>query len=177
VVRNAWRRAAAIAWAEPERSITLTLLADEGDPDPWQTCRRRTWLTRRGIQRLGYDPGEWVVHIEPNPRETGFHGHLWHHGPRIPKEVLQSAAHSAGAGWSRIEKIRTQKGVAAYGLKGLGYGLKGTEDSAPEYLRLNGGRLTHQSRGFFRGLSVREAERQAFSSKDGDRDEWQVHFA
>jgi hypothetical protein len=128
------------------------------------------------LARMGVDPGEWVIHVEPNPKETGFHGHAWHRGDFIPKAALQAASHAAGAGWTRIEAIRTAKGASAYGLKGLGYGLKGTTDgSAAEYLRVNGGRLTHQSRGFFGGLPVREAERQAVS-EDGECDVWQVVY-
>lgn len=174
ILRNAYRRAAAIAWAEPQRALTVTLLAGPGDPDPWQTARRRWNRTREYLKRLSVDPGEAVVHVEPNPKGTGFHGHIWQHGPSpIPKAALQEAAHRAGAGWSRVESIRSRKGAGAYGLKGLGYGLKGTSDGPDEYLRVNGRRLTHQSRGFFRGHSVREAERLALG---GARDEWALCY-
>lgn len=162
--RNAWRRSAAILLSRPERSITLTLLADAGDQDPWQTARRRYRRTREWLKRAGVDPGEWVVHVEPNPKATGFHGHIWQHGRPIPKRALQEAAHHAGCGWSRIEKVRALEGAAAYGLKGMGYGLKGVDGSGTEtYLRVNGDRLTHQSPGFFRTpeggrLPVRQAE-------------------
>ena len=170
---NARRRSAAIAWANPQRAITITLLAPAGDSDPWQTARRRWNRTREYLKRAGVDPGESVLHVEPNPRGTGFHGHVWQRGARpIPKAALQEAAHRAGAGWSRIERCRSTAGASAYGLKGLGYGLKGTTDGPAEYLRVNGGRLTHQSRGFFRGESVRDAERLAV----GSGDEWAVCF-
>jgi hypothetical protein len=165
-VLNARRRSAAIAWAEPRRAITVTLLADAGDEDPWQTARRRWNRTREYLKRLSIDPGETVLHLEPNPKGTGYHGHVWQHSDSpIPKVALQEAAHRAGAGWTRIEAIRSRRSAGAYGLKGMGYGLKGvTEESPREYLRVNGGRLTHQSRGFFRGLGVRDAEREASGS-------------
>ncbi len=162
--RNAWRRSAAILLAVPERSITITLLADAGDSDPWQTARRRYRRTREWLKREGVDPGEWVVHVEPNPKQTGFHGHIWQHGRPVPKRALQEAAHHAGAGWTRIERVRALAGAASYGLKGMGYGLKGVAgESTATYLHVNGGRLTHQSPGFFRSqdvarLPVRQAE-------------------
>ncbi len=170
VVRNGYRRAAAIAWANPERALTITLLARAGDPAPWQTCRV-TWKTiKRNLKRLGVDPGQEVLHVEPNPKGTGYHGHLWQWGAFMPKEALQEASHRAGAGWTRVESIRSRQNAAAYGLKGLGYGLKGVQadDSAAEYLRCNGGRLTHQSRGFFRGLPVRKAEQEASGVSKGE---------
>lgn len=157
---NALRRASAIAWARPERAILITLLAKSDEPDPWPLVQRRKELIRRNLRRLDVDPGEWVLHVEPNPRETGYHGHIWQHGSFIPKAALQTAAHRAGCGWTSVNQIRTRN-VGAYGLKGLGYGLKGVQEevTGTEYLRVNGSRLTHQSRGFFRGVGVREAER------------------
>jgi hypothetical protein len=175
--RLAWRRSLAIGLANPERAITLTHIARESDPDPWQVARRRYARTREWLARMGQDPGEWTVHVEHNPKDTGFHGHIWQHGPKIPKAALQEAAHRAGGGWSRIEYIRTRQAVGAYGLKGIGYGLKGVdaEQGPAEYLRNNGGRLTHQSRGFFRSedgvtLGVRAAERVALAKMLGGGD-------
>jgi hypothetical protein len=161
----------------PERALTLTLVAPQGDPNPWATAQRNIAVIRRNLGRLGVDPGEWVTHIEPNPKGTGFHAHIWQHGSRIPKQLLSEAADRAGTGWTRIERIRATASASRYGLKGLGYGLKGTTDSPAEYLRVNGGRLTHQSRGFFRGLPVREAERRAIEDRTGgDPQRWVIHW-
>jgi hypothetical protein len=177
VVRNAWRRAAAIAYSRPEREIRLSLVADEGDPDPWPTVRYRINKTREYLKRFGLDPGQWVIHVESNPENTGFHAHVWQHGPsKLDKDALDQAAFRAGAGLTRVRKVRSQVGVAGYGLKGagaMGYGLKGSEDDPLEYLRLNGGRLTHQSRAFFRSegnarLNVRSAERHALRAMLGE---------
>ena len=164
-------RAAAIWYSRPRRAIRVSLVADPGDPDPWPTIRRRMNRTREWYKRLtGDDLGEWVYHAEMNPRETGFHAHAWEHGARkVDAPALDLAAHRAGAGWCKVETIRNPGGVGAYGLKGiggLGYGLKGADSDPLEYLRLNGGRLTHQSRGFFRrqdgrAVGVRQAEQGA----------------
>lgn len=172
---NAWQRALAIAWAKPERAITLTLVARAEDEDPWQTSRRTVNRWREWIKRLGGDPGQTIVHVEPNPRETGYHAHLWQHGSRIDFALSDAAARRAGCGWVHVEAIRNGSGVGAYGLKGLAYGLKGVNAGQSEYLRVNGGRLTHQSRGFFRGLGVREAERQA--GNDSGVSPWRVQWA
>lgn len=179
--RNAWRRSAAILLAKPERSITITLVADAESADPWATARRRVNRTREFLLRQDVDPGQWVTHVEPNPKATGYHAHIWQHGPKIGKDALQAAAHQAGAGWSRIERVRSQLGAAGYGLKGMGYGLKGVkDDGAAEYLRVNGGRLTHQSREFFRAadgrpIAVRVAEVlgvRALLGETGDSGTW-----
>ena len=172
VTRNAWRRAAAIAFSRPEREIRISLVADEGESDPWRTARTRINRTREYLKRFGQDPGEWVSHVESNPRLTGFHAHVWQHGPvKLDKDALDQAAFRAGAGLTRVRKVRSEVGVASYGLKGvgsMGYGLKGADGDPMEYLRLNGNRLTHQSRGFFRSpvgatLPVRGAERAALA--------------
>lgn len=174
--RNAWRRAAAIAHARPARAIRISLVADEGDSDPWPTARYRINKVREYLKRWGLDPGEWVSHVELNPALTGYHAHVWQHGPRkLDKDALDQAAMRAGAGWCKVERVRSVVGAAEYGLKGIGgmgYGLKGAETDAAEYLRLNGGRLTHQSRGFFRSktgttLGVRAAEADALRALYG----------
>jgi hypothetical protein len=80
--------------------------------------------------------------------------------------------------FARINKIRTQQAAASYGLKGLGYGLKGAmaTETRATYLRENGRRLTHQTRGFFLGpdghpAPVRDAER-AVSALGKDPGPW-----
>jgi predicted RNA polymerase sigma factor len=84
----------------------------------------------------------------------------------------------------RINKVRSVVGVSRYGLKGvaaMGYGLKGVTQ-LDAYLELNGGWLTHQSRGFFRSdagrtLSVRGAEQRAvelFTGNPERHGSWQV---
>lgn len=164
-------RAAAIWYANPRRAIRVSLVADEGDPNPWPTIKQRMNRTREFYKRItGHSLGEWTWHAEQNPRVTGFHAHAWQHGSRfIDAPALDVASQRAGAGWCKVETIRSVKQAATYGLKGvggLGYGLKGADEDPTEYLRINGGRLSHQSTGFFRSeagrtLPVRKAERAA----------------
>lgn len=173
---NARRRALAIAYARPDRELRLSLVADEGDVDPWQTARLRVNRTREYLKRWGEDPGFWGWHVEQNPGENGYHAHVCQHGSRkVNKDALDQAAFRAGAGLTRVRKVQNQDGMAEYGLKGAAlaaYGLKGAVQGS-EYLRLNGGRLGHYSAGFFRSqdggtLAVRTAERLAMAARYGE---------
>jgi hypothetical protein len=179
LARNARRRALAIALACPSRELRLSLVADEGDPDPWQTARYRINKTREYLKRWGEDPGPWGYHVERNPGQTGFHAHGVQHGPRkMNKDALDQAAFRAGAGLTRVRKVQHVDGLAEYGLKGAAlasYGLKGAAEGV-EYLRLNGGRLGHYSRGFFRSqdgetIAVRQAERLAMRAVYGEQEQ------
>lgn len=170
---NARRRAGAIKHAAPQRAILLTQVGDD-----WDTVRAR-------VNRIRYDiaaavgPFEWVWHVEPNPAGTGHHVHAWQHGNFVPQVTLASVARRRGCGGVVfVNRIRSTAGAATYGLKGMGYGLKGVDQDAPDlYLSTNGKRLTHQSRGFFRDgasgekLAVRAAERAAVKTWGGGA-EW-----
>lgn len=161
---NASRRALAIAWAEPERALTVTGLGDGAD-DPWPHIRLQMKRIRDYAARAGSEMGEWVWHVERNPAGTGHHAHVWQSGGKVDIDALRAASRRAGAGsWLHVSRIRSSAGAAQYGLKGLGYGMKGVTDSGSDYLALNGSRLTHQSRGFFRGLPVRRAEVESLAS-------------
>lgn len=176
---QAFTRAAAIALAKPQRAIRLSLVADADSEVPWEVARRRINRTREWYRRLtGHDLGEWCTQVEQNPRETGYHAHAWQHGPRkVDRIALDEAANRAGAGWTKVETVRSTVGASYYGLKGIGgmrYGLKEAEGDPAAHLFLNGGRLTHQSRGFFRSedgstLPVRAAERRALDLMSGGR--------
>lgn len=164
---NATRRALAIAFARPERALTITGLADSSMSDPWPRIRVQMKRLRDYAARAGSDLGDWVWHVEQNPNGTGFHAHIWQHGGMVDLDVLRAAALRAGAGnWLHASRIRSSAGAAQYGLKGLGYGMKGVQSAADNYLRLNGGRLTHQTRDFFRGHNVRRAEVLALEEQD-----------
>jgi len=181
LARNARRRALAIALAQPDRELRLSLVADEGDPDPWQTARLRINRTREYLKRWGEPAGLWGFHVERNPGENGFHAHVVQHGShKVNKDALDQAAFRAGAGLTRVRKVQHVDGLAEYGLKGAAiaaYGLKGALEGT-EYLRLNGGRLGHYSRGFFRNsegatLAVRVAETQAMRALYGEQEQGQ----
>lgn len=170
---NARRRAGAMAWMGCDRSITLTNLADSDDDDPWPTARRRYNRIREYLLRESVEPGAWGVFIERGGSTGMVHAHVAQRGPSaIPKRVLQECAHRAGAGWTRIEKIRAGAGFSSYVGKGfstyIGKGFSAA--NAHEALALNGGRLGHFSRGFFRSpagvtLGVRDAERLASEAR------------
>lgn len=157
---NARRRAAAIAYAEPEREITLTQVGND-----WATVRSRVNKIAELLRRKDYTVlMDW--HVEANPKGTGHHVHVWQKGSRVPQSVLSDVAARSGAGSVvHISRLRNVAGASTYGLKGLAparYGLKGTVNG-PEYLTLNGGRLSHHSRGFYVSpsgatIGVRQAE-------------------
>jgi hypothetical protein len=167
---NARRRVLAVAMMRPTRTATITNAADPGDPDPWQTIRRRYNRTREYLTRMGVDPGWWSVFGERGSETGMVHVHIAQHGPKkLPKEALQEAAHKAGAGWTRVESVRDPGDLSAYGLKGF---VADGEEPAKN-LELNGGRLGHFSRGFFTSsegetLGVRAAEKLAAELARGD---------
>lgn len=173
---NAKKRALAIAYARPEREVTLTLVGDS-----WIQIRDRMNNLRYRVRREVGD-FEWVWHVERNPRETGQHVHGWQHGNYVPQKFLSETARTLGMGSVvHVSKLRSVGAASRYGLKGLTYGLKGVlaEQEASEYLGINGARLTHQSRSFFRSgeggkLPVREAERlaAAAANEKGDQGPW-----
>lgn len=177
VQQNARRRSLAISLAEPQRAVLLTGLG----PD-WQTRRARIKRLKWEIEDATGKDLEWVYSVEPNPAGTGFHGHFWQRGDFIPQKILSAKAERVGmAPFARINKVRSQVGAGKYGLKGVGYGLKGVlrDEAAAEYLTANGARLTHQSRGFFldaegKPAPVRTAERDAGRINAKDSGPWLV---
>lgn len=157
---NAAQTARAMALAAPQRMIRLSLV-------PHQF--RRTQLVVASLQkwaRRNYGTFEMAFHVEPNPKGTGNHIHAWQHGPsKIPQDKLQEACERVGLGYPDIRRWRDRGGKTGYGLKGIGYGMK--HEDLEMFLSLNGGRLVHHSRGFFRDgangerLTLGEAKRRA----------------
>jgi hypothetical protein len=173
-------RAAAIWLAKPRRAVRVSLVAEASDPEPWPVARYRMNKIREHYERLVGDLGEWTYSVEANPEGTGFHAHAWQHGTtKIDMQGLDDASARAGAGFCNVQTVRSTSAASVYGLKalrGLGYGLKGAESEPLDFLRLNGGRLTHQSRGFYRSeagarLGVRGAETAALRALCGERED------
>lgn len=155
---NASQIARAMALAEPQRMIRLSLVPSHF-PD---TQRAVKSLVRWG--RRNYGEIQLAYHVEPNPKGTGNHIHAWQHGPeKIPQGELQEACERDGLGIPDIRRWENRGGGAGYGLKGIGYGMK--HEDLETFLSLNGGRLVHHTRGFFRdradgeGLTLGEAKR------------------
>lgn len=175
---NARRRSLAISLSKPSRAILLTQVGND-----FQTIRARMNRLKYMLEQEIPSPIEWVYSTEPNPAGTGNHVHAWERGKSmIPQALLSSSAVVAGmGGFARINKIRSNVGASKYGLKGLGYGLKGAmqSDAARSYMKENNGRLTHQSRGFFTDVAgesvpVRISEREAGRLTAKDLGPWKV---
>lgn len=175
---NARQRARAIAHSKPERALLLTQAGDS-----WQTARLRVKQLKFDLQKELGKSFEWVYHVEPNPSNDGqHHVHAWQRGAFIPQKTLSALADSAGFGpFARINKIRSVTDASTYGLKGLGYGLKGVREaeSRSAYLIANGKRLTHQSPGFFldsegNSAPVRQSERAAASTGEQEIGTWHL---
>lgn len=177
---NARTRALAISFARPQRAVLLTDVGTEFAQIRARVNRLRYDVTKELGKRF-----EMVYSIEPNPSGDGKHHlHGWQHGDFVPQARLSEMAARRGMGeFARISAVRSAVGAGRYGLKGLGYGLKGASEigaAQREYLELNGKRLTHQTRGFFRdpdGASIptREAESQARAAAGAkDPGPWQL---
>lgn len=167
-----WRRALAIAHARPERLITLT---DVGVT--WSQVRSRMKRVRHEVAKRHRI--EWCWSIEANPRGTGLHVHAWQRGGFIPQKLLSEVSRREGMGV--VADIRfvanPDRRRAQYSVKSAGYTLKEAAKgslSAQEWIALNGGRLTHQSRGFFGEGGVRVAERAALLDHFGEAHQWEV---
>jgi hypothetical protein len=106
---------------------------------------------REYVQRDGFRNNEWAYHAEINPKLTGYHVHAWQHGPKLPQRWLQTVCERADAGIPYINRVR-HSGAQHYGVKAVTYGLKGTvsEHGRHEFVKINGGRLVHATRGFWR---------------------------
>jgi hypothetical protein len=171
----------AIALARPERAILFTDVGNE-----WQ-------VVREGMKQIAYrlrrDLGatlNWCWHVEPNPKGTGQHGHVWQHGDFIPQRALSAAAGSVGMGKVVfVNRVKAKPGQSLdYGMKlaGVGYGLKLAQAGATMsvYLEANGKRLVHASRGFWRGEDGKpfSGQREAMSAwasrnrSESAQDEW-----
>jgi hypothetical protein len=142
--RKARQKAAILAWAKPERFITLTQA-----PENWTALRKKAAVLKRDLQADGLRLElAWTVE---KGKETGMrHVHALQHGDYIPQAQLQKR-------WGRIADIRAIRGVrgaADYAMKEAvsvsGYAMKGAAD-LDAHLDLNGGRGCHVSRGYLRG--------------------------
>jgi hypothetical protein len=161
----AWRRSLAIKHSRPERFITLTLVGDD-----WQTVRNRVKAFRYTVTKL-VGSAELVWNVERNPRGTGHHVQAWQRGDFLEQRDLSRLAERYGMG-KRVDIRRWEPGGERYALKEA-YAVKQTGE-AERFLGMNGGRLTHQTRGYF-GMPVKDAERQAVRRERGeDSNTWVV---
>jgi hypothetical protein len=146
--REAFRRARAIGLAAPEHAITLTATGDS-----WREIQGRIRGFRRRVRRK---VPRWqdLFHVECNPSKPGTHVHMWQWGGRPSLALVRESATAAGMG----PHVHVEPRAAPRGAP-LGYGMKSILDSpvseglTPEiddFLVLNGERLHHQTRDFWR---------------------------
>ena len=166
VVVLAFRLGAAIGLARPDQQVLLTQVGED-----WTTIRRRMNHFRRILKGLGVR-SEDVYHVEPNPQGTGCHVHMWRWGDRLARSVVAEAAVRAGMGsFADVQPRRQPSGSPlTYGLKTIlnepSEGMT-LSPGAQRYLDLNGNRLCHASRNFWRDETggplpgVRAAAKQA----------------
>lgn len=175
--RKALATAIAVGMREPDQFITLTQVGD--DPSRIR-ARLSEWQYR--LKQAGYPGTHWGV-VEPNPRGTGHHVHLWRRGGFVPQRLISEVASRCGMGrvtW--VERYRGGTMGVLYGTKAVGggssYGLKlALEDEGlTGFLDRHGGRYGLWSRGFF-GMPYREAVRAALTrpEREGhDPGPWRV---
>jgi hypothetical protein len=161
--RNAGLIATAQARSEPRRMFLITDL-----PLDWQKIRHVMNQIREALADAGIR-GEWAYSVEPNPSGNGkAHVHGLHHGDFIPQKLFSQIAKRNGAGSIvMIQEIRDLSSAARYGVKAAGaafYGVKASKETYgafKAFLDVNGKRIEHHSRGFYRlpsGKVVTQAE-------------------
>lgn len=148
------RKAEIVAWARPERFVTLTQA-----PADWQRCRQKVRKLTLKLRAEGYrTEGAWTVE---KGKQTGMiHVHMLQHGDYIPQRTLAQL-------WGRrvdIRRVSDAAGAARYTTKHAArrlasYTMKGAGADLAEHLDLNGGRGIHMSRQYLHGLRSAEVWR------------------
>lgn len=144
--RKAREKAEIIAWAEPQRFVTLTQA-----PADWQAVRMKVRRLRHRVATDGYST-EWAWTVEKGSKTGMVHVHALQHGDFLPQSYLQDR-------WGRIVHVRKVDGhqaAAGYAMKEAltvaGYVLKEARGAQlRSHLDLNGGRGCHLSRRYLHG--------------------------
>lgn len=147
VSRVANETAWALDLATPDLFVTVTRL-----PADWQQIRRLMNALANQVRRRGCD-WLWAYHVEGNPASDGAHAHAWVRGDLPEGDALAVACAQAGVGRPHIEPVWSVGRALPYGMKNVlrSFDLPAALALANQatFLRLNGGRLVHHSRGFF----------------------------
>lgn len=181
------RTAGAVGLAEPQRFGRLSLVGND-----WQTVRARMSRLRYDLRKALRQDFEWAWNVEQNPKGTGHHVHFFQHGAFVPQRLLAELADYRGMGRNvDIRQWKPQGSLStAYGLKGLLYPMKGALDEREGqddevlngFLAINGRRLIHASRGYFRHcgehLGLEDARRKWSVVRRGatEPDPWGVRY-
>lgn len=150
---EALKLAAACAISEPERALTLTQVGDT-----WRERRERMKHLRDDLASA-VGPFEWAWSVEPNPRGTGYHVHALQWGSYTPQRLLSERAVARGMGrvtWVNALDRRSASSIYLVKLAADAYGMKAATRAGEfeRYLDVNGGRLMHTSRQFWRDGGV-----------------------
>lgn len=175
--RKARRRAAAVTWAAREaervRLVTLTKLPCRGEVLDWQAARSQVRDLTRNLHEAGYST-EWAWCVERNPRGTGFHVHAAQHGDYLPQRLLSEMWGGRRVDIRGMQKpdatayvVKEASRLAGYVVKGAD-GLGGEFGGLAAHLAVNGGRVFHNSRGFFHGATLREALGEVGLARSGE---------
>ena len=159
---------AAIGLAKPDWMIGLTQVGKD-----WAQIRDRVKYLGTVLRRAKLQI-QYAWHVEPNPHSDDHHIHMWAHGDKVKAITLASAAGAVGMGQQVYVKAAAS---GTDGARNFTYGMKMCRPSradasamspeAAQFLELNGGRLVHPTRGFWRDASgrplkgIREAIRMA----------------
>lgn len=143
--RKASQLTRVLAWARPERVLTLTLA-----PHDFLSCRKKVGKLGLSLRKMGYRfEAAWVR--EPNDRQMQHHIHAVQHGDFVPQKVLQDR-------WGArvdIRSIEEPERAIRYLLKGA---LGGAGDLMA-HLEENGRRAVHLTQDYLRGESQESVRR------------------
>lgn len=165
--------ARAMALARPTHGYRLSLVGSQ-----WSDIRNNmTGFVRRVRRRVAVFEHAW--HVEANPAGTGNHVHGWCWGGTPTRQLLREAAVASGMGsdvWTGPWRLNpTADPLIDYGMKSVTGPNLGRSNEAKEFLALNGGRVMHASRGFYRDATTgellanrRDAERRARLHRGAD---------
>ena len=165
--------ATAIAMAEPTHIITLSPV-----DTTWADIRSRLNAWNR-LMRASTNAWEACAHVHLNEGATGQHMHAFVRGSNITTEDVQTAAVTVGMREHVDIQATTRYSCFNYGMQDVFDTIDMAYDEAAakvdQYLAINGGRLTHASRGFWldhrgRPTTLKQARRSVMS-------DWQVRMA
>jgi hypothetical protein len=143
----------AIAQAKPNLWVTLT---DTGRD--WPEVRHGMRMFKQQLRRDGVD-GHFAYNLEASHGGRNSHAHLWWRGDAVDRPTLKHAAR-AGRFGTYLEVGTAFPAAESYKRPIIDYGLKevlhhravsGVDlpPAAHDYLERNGGRLVHNTRGFW----------------------------
>lgn len=128
--------------AAPDRTFLFTQVPVAESDNPYRAALKFMSDVRRSLKRWTADAGDWWWVLERNPRGTGYHIHVLHRGPAVPRRLLQRAARAAGGGMAGSRDL--YEPVVAY----IWYLTKGIVRSPTDFSRLHGGQIGRWSRGW-----------------------------